>query len=472
MANGEFISDALEAIPFVLGQRDLIVLRVVLEPNEDPLKLVLDLIVYGKVTDEGKRTWRLTLQDLGISETGWPESSTHFVLPPQVQEGLRASLALMNLESERPLWLNLVRPYGYIGMLPWEFVLGTLLDRPVLRLPDFLERPRENTSVLELAVVFDPPSPVPAAQAELQLRSIVEQTLAASSRPKTSVNVFTTAAWIEQLEQLRSIGGDPRVKIHSPHKAVELVESLHSRPERRTGARPWLDWICAAVEGRSIDAVHFVGRAVVTSARSGLLISSAPVPDPDNQTTTVSLITIADIGVALTRVGAWAAIFSPPPDSCDGLAMPFVADAFAHSRPGTVLYHRAKAEDREILRQSLQFLFSSEPAQPPKLSAGFVYCQPGIVAAHVDFQDKLLFDVLKQNADLIGTPDTPNWAAATQRYIESVTLDQLRRNSPDVLFTKMLTGAVVASEQDKALKETLSDIQKIVGCYVQKYDKM
>jgi hypothetical protein len=498
MGLGDFITGALNAIPnpFAHGQHDLIVLRVALELTDGRLEAVLDLTAYGKVSDDGKRNWRLTLKDLGISETMQAESRPQIVLPLQVQEGLRAGLALMNPEADRPLWLNLVRPYGHLGMLPWERVLGPLLDRPVLRLPDFLERPRENTAVLETAIIFDPPPRVPAEKAALQLKSIVEGLLAASSRAKISVNVFTPAAWSDRLGH---ISADRRVTVHPPQMAVELAESLGARSEKREGSRLWLDWICAAVEGRSIDAVHFVGRAIATDARTGLLISSTPIPDPVNDTVTLALINIADISTTLTRVGAWAAIFSPSPDESVGLAMAFVADAFAHNRPGTVLYHSARPEDRDSLRQSLQFIFASGAAPPPMMAEGFLYCQPAAVAAHVDFRDRDLLDVLKQNSALvgkaasvidrargtaasipvigpiIGAPDvtqTPNWASATQRYIESATLDQLRSNSPDVLFTKMLSGKIMASKQDKVLKETLSDIQKIVGSYLQKSDKL
>jgi hypothetical protein len=498
MGLGDFFSDALKVIanPFAHGQHDLIVLRVALDRVDGQLEAVLDLTAYGKVSGEGKRNWRLTLQDLGISETIRPESPPQIVLPLQVQEGLRANIALMNPEADRPLWLDLVRPYGYLGMLPWERVLGLLLNRPVLRLPDFLERPRENTAVLESAIIFDPPPRTSADDATLQLKSIVEELLAGSSRAKTTVNVFTTAAWSERLGQ---ISADPRVTLHPPKEAVELAKSLGARSEPRPGSRLWLDWICAAVKGRSIDVVHFVGRAAATDTRTGLLISSTPLPDPDNETVTLALINIADISTALTRVGAWAGIFTPPPNESVGLAMAFVADAFAHARPGTVLYHPVRPDNRDSLRQSLQFLFAPDAAKPPLMAEGFVYCQPAAVEVHVNFQDKILLDVLKQNAALvgkaasvfdrarataasipvigpiIGTPDTtqtPNWASATQRYIESATLDQLRRNSTDVLFTQVQAGKAKTSEKimksDKALKETLSDIQKIVGGYLRK----
>jgi hypothetical protein len=498
----ENLSALWDAIPnpFEKGDHDLIVLRVVLELREGGAQAVLDLTAYGKVSDAGKRTWRLTFQDLGLADATRPASTPQINLPLQVQEGLRASVALMNPGSDLPLWLNLVRPYGHLGLLPWEDVLGKLLNRPVLRLPDFLERPRENTDVLEYGIVFDPPPETSSDKATDQLKSIVEQILAASSRATTRINVFTTDAWSERLGKISS---DNRVQLHPPKNASALVEALRAKTDKspetqseyRMGRRFWLDWICAAVEGRSLDAVHFVGRAQSTATRRGLLISSTPLPE--DGLVTLSLVEIADIGTTLTRVGAWAAIFSPPPDESGASTMAYVADAFAHSRPGTVLYHRARPEDRENLRQGFKFMFSSGASRPPKIVNGFIYCQPAAVVAHADFQGKFVLDSLTRNTELVGKPasfaerarakaaayipiirahdpqQAPNWASAVQRYIESATLDQLRLNSTDVLFTKPDApgGQVVTAGQNEVLKETLSDIQKVIGNYLRKADQ-
>lgn len=495
MALGDFITTAWNAIPspFAQASQDLIVLRVALQVTEGRTEAVLDLTSFGK-SSASARNWRLTLQDLGLSEAIRPESPPQLVLPLQVAEGLRDGIAAMNPEADRPLWLNLVRPYGSLGMLPWERVLGPLVARPVLRLPDFLERPRENPAVLQCAVVFDPPPRVAVEKARLQIQSIVEGLLEVPSRAKITVHVFTTAAWFDRLGP---ISADDRVTLHPPQNAAAHARASASQLEQLPLAQLWLDWICAALGGRAIDALHFVGRAVAGDTRTGLLISNSPLPDPDNDTMALALISIAAIGSALTRLGAWAAIFSPPPDESVGRAMAYVADAFARSRPCVVLYHPAGPDDRESVRASLHFLLDPGVAQPPAMSDGFIYCQPAAVVAHADFKDKVLRGVLRQNAALggravaaldraragaasipvigpifgsQGPTEAPTWASATQRYIENATFDQLQRNSPDILFTKARPEKIASSKQDMVLKDTLSDIQKIVGSYLKKTD--
>jgi hypothetical protein len=465
---------------------------VALDRSDGEFGVVLDLTTSADVSDESKRTWRVTLRDLGLAEDLRPESLPQIMLPLQVQDGLRASLKLMNSQADRPVWLKLVRPYGYLGMLPWERVLDALLERPVLRLPDFPERPRENTATLEVAIVFDPPPRVPDETASLQLKCITQELLASSLRRRTRVNVFTTSSWFERIGHSDL---DEHVTVYPPSKALALAEKLGARSERRTESGIWLDWICAAVEGRSIDAVYFVGRAVATDVRKGVQISSTPSPEDDDGTVALALVNIADIGTALTRVGAWAAIFSPPPLDRGGLGMAFVADAFARSRPGAVLYHPAEPEHREGLRRGLQILFASGEAQQSRMTDGFVYCHPAAIAPQLDLRDNVLFEVLKHNETLIGksasvlararasvasipiigpivgapdTTQTPNWASATQRFIEGAALDQLRRNSSDILFTKTSSGKVKSFEHDKVLTDALSDIQKVVAGYLNK----
>ena len=67
----------------------------------------------------------------------------------------------------------------------------------------------------------------------------------------------------------------------------------------------------------------------------------------------------------------------------------------------------------------------------------------------------------------------PNWASAAQRYVESATLNQLRRASTDVLFTKSAAtiDQVKTAAQSETVQKTLSDIQNIVGSYLKKSER-
>lgn len=489
-----FVNDALKAIsnPFSKGDHDLIVLRITLTLADGKPQVMFDLTGYGKIREQGRRNWRFALAEIGVSETLSPESTQYpntMTLPLQVQDGLKAGLALMNPAANLPLWLDLVRPYGFLGILPWEQVLSQLLERPVLRLPDFLERPRENSDVLEAAILFDPQPSTSPESAAGQLKIIVDEMLAGSPRTQTRIHVFSNAACGKALA---TASFDKRVVVHVPGENT-AGETAPDKCDDPFGHSPWFHWMGAALKGRSLDAVHFVCRARATESACGLLLCNSPF---SHEQQTLSWIDICDVGNALIRLGAWAAMFSPPSDDPEAGAMALVADAFAQSRPGSVLFHLAAPDTAKDLRESFGFLFSPGPSSPPKLTGGFLYCQPATVAAHAGFHASIVSDVLALNVpELIkqaswvdrarakagvyfpalgvDLKQPPNWASATQRYVESATLNQLRRASTDVLFTKSSAAIdqVKAAAQSETVQKTLSDIQNIVGSYLKKSEK-
>lgn len=482
------LSDFFRAIPnpFAKSNPDLIVLRTTLTLAEDRPKIVFDLTGYGEIGEQGRRTWRLALDEIGVSEHLSPDrahDSSVLSLPLQLQDGLKAGLALMNPAADRPLWLDLVRPYGFLGILQWERVLSELLARPVLRLPDFLVRPRENTDVLEAAILFDPPPSIAPDNAVDQLKLIVGELLAGSPRVQTRLHIFPNAACATELAN-PSVKLDKRARIHA---ASEITGASAEGPGF---VSPWFDWICAALEGQSLDAVHFVCRTRATESAALLLLSRSPHAA---EAQTLTPADIGDVGAALARLGAWAAMFSPPAGDNDGAAMAFVADTLAQSRPGSVLFHPAARDCMQDLRESFRFLFSPEPSHSPKLARGFLYCQPESVAAHAGFNAKIASSVLpselpelaKQAAWVdrarakagvyipalgLDLKQAPDWASAAQRYVESASLDQLRRVSTDVLFSKSTAALdqVKAAAQSETVQKTLSDIQNIVGSYLRR----
>lgn len=173
--------------------------------------------------------------------------------------------------------------------------------------------------------------------------------------------------------------------------------------------------------------------------------------------------------------------------------MAFVADTLAQSRPGAVVFHPAAPDCAQDLRETFRFLFSPQPAQPPKLTKGFLYCQPASVAAHAGFHAKIASTVLPSELPELAKQaswvdrarakagvyipalgldlkQAPDWASAAQRYVESASLDQLRRVSTDVLFSKSTAALdqVKAAAQSETVQKTLSDIQNIVGSYLKR----
>ena len=247
------------------------------------------------------------------------------------------------------------------------------------------------------------------------------------------------------------------------------------------------------MKGCSLDAVHFVCRARATESACGLLLCNSPF---SHEQQTLTWIDIGDVGSALIRLGAWAAMFAPPWDNSEAAAMALVADTFAQSRPGSVLFHPAAPDSAKDLRESFRFLFSPGPSSPPKLTRGFLYCQPATVAAHAGFHANIVSEVLGLNVpaltkqaswvdraeqrqgytfQLWGSISSSHRIGPRRHSVMSRVrrLNQLRRASTDVLFTKSAAtiDQVKTAAQSETVQKTLSDIQNIVGSYLKKSER-
>jgi hypothetical protein len=476
-------------------------LRITLTFWEGDPQVELALMRGSDVSANAGRKWSVQPASLGVPTSAAPDTTPSLNLPLQVVEGLQANLA--NEPKSLPLWLRFSKPHGYLGILPWERVLTEALQRPVLRLPDLLERPRENRDVLEVAICFDSCSQPLQQDPSDQVKRLVDAIVGASPRSQTRVHLFAAAPWSDSL---RAAGLDSRVRIHDPAAAPTYAKAMRrafpgevpgtAPKEYVTLQSPWSIWICETLGGRTLDAIHFICASGITDAGPALIGSGSP--SPCEKVRALSSADAADLGALMARTGAWAALFSPPPDGGSGVALALMADALAHTRPATVLYQPlSTSEHAAALRRAYAFLFAPRPSAAPSLTDGFVYCQPTSVDAYANLDIPPVLGATQVNAAVLEqaaslwdrtrayiTPyipgvqnfeieQAPKWATAVQRHIETLALEQLRRSSPDVLLsTKASAVAQVdpsaRSEKSVEADETLAEIQKIVGDYLQK----
>jgi len=203
-----------------MSPSSLIMLRITLTFWERDPQVQLALMSGTEAADESGRIWCVPFSTLGGSSRLESDAAPSLELPLQVLEGLGAALA--EKPKDLPLWLNFTKPHGNLGALPWERVLVEALSRPVLRLPDLLERPRENRAVLEVAICFDAPPETPQDKAAEQIARLVDTILRGSPRPQTRIGLFTTANWYPCLAGLRI---DSRVQHYDPAGAPTFEEA-------------------------------------------------------------------------------------------------------------------------------------------------------------------------------------------------------------------------------------------------------
>jgi hypothetical protein len=408
--------------------------------------------------------------------------------------GNRVAKTLVELKvaPHIPIWLHLAKPYGWLGILPWEAALEEPTGRSALRLPDFLERPRENVASLDVVVCCDL---VEDSSTVEQLERVIHAALNGSPRTQTRVTVF---ALPENCRALRTtFKADSRVWM-APSPSLT----------GNSGSSAWFSAITLALRERSADVVHFICRASAVAGRASLRLA-----DPggqDSQLATARFPSIGEVSALLTGIGAWAAIFTLPRGEPDS-RLRWFADALAQARPGCVLF-----DGGGDLTQFYHFLFSPEPSDPPPLGANFIYCQP---ATTTTLEDPTLARIvaLGQNAELFlsaaskvtgnskleaaaavvgkvvsvipaiaevlglraptapaGPSATPTWLAAAQRYVEAVSLEIVRSSAKDPLLADHFRTVArqggdhevsnpAQAEASDVVAQTLSQLQTIIA---------
>jgi len=265
-------------------------------------------------------------------------------------------------EARAPLWIYLVKPYGYLGLVPWERDIVDATSLPVLRLPDFLEPPLDTDSPLDIAVVCSVPPMVGKAAVRLpQLEQVVE--VLANELPRASrVHVFC--------------GDDSRAMAHESFDRIENVTVYDPQVDASAGEDAWFRWILQSMEGTALDAVHFIAHGIIGADCGLVALAASPTADARGGYYPAA----SEIDQFLTSAGAWCAAFHVPWDRTTDLGVRFVADSLGMIRPGTVLVHDGNLDTATGLHDATALIYATERATPPVSPAVFVYIQPSRVA--------------------------------------------------------------------------------------------
>lgn len=311
-------------------------------------------------------------------------------LPPVLLDGLRGWFA-NKTEGRRPLWVHLVKPYGMLRIVPWEFCLGRALARPILMLPDFVfPPPREAMHVLDVALCGSAPLGYEGYSVHQALRQAADRILSgAGAGRRVRLHVFADRDIGEHLSAAWKADGrlGAQIIVHDTAKAEPYVaEDISSRLVDASGTlrSPWLLWMCDVLAAQAIDVVHFVCHGHLTRERGALLFAQSPRERSDRYL--AGPVGAAELGTFLTRVGAWSTVFSALPDNHSALGLRWLADEIAQSRPGPMMMHNLAADSHgEALAAGYAFLYGLEPQAAPESNALFIYCQPYLEAGVVSF---------------------------------------------------------------------------------------
>ncbi len=365
-------------------QYDLTVLKTELvdAPREESrVRFTLE----GKVQGELKSlaTWTTPTKSLGLSERFDARASLRqgptAQLPSELLQGLGGFLN-EDAESDRTLWVHLVKPYGVLRFVQWEKLLGAALGVPILMLPDFIfPPPRETRGTLEVVLCGSAPHGHEEGSVLHHLRQAVDRILEASVR-RTRIHVFVDKDLAPPLRSHWAASGqlDNSVLLHAHAIAARYVaEDLPSRLLDRTDSirSPWLLWMREALRGRSVDVLHFICHGYLSRERGALLFAQSPLERTDRYLS--GPVSAAELQCFLNQVGAWSTVFSSLPDNYSEPGLRALADEIAQGRPGPLMMHNLGEDPRaEHLAPAYRFLYAPERTPIPVSRSLFIYCQP------------------------------------------------------------------------------------------------
>lgn len=463
----------------IASENGLVTLRVRVQPRGREVAAQLQLVSYLEGNPRELQDWWLDSSMLGLPARIGAHWQPTRVLPAEVLQGLHAAVADLGLAPGLPLWLHLVKPFGVLGALDWEAALVPTLGRPLLRLPDFLELTREDSSLLDVALVCSEPVSEPRLNPPQVLQDVVAAVLAGSRRAHTTIHLFPDEAYHDGL--CARFAHEPRVVVHDPqgarpHGVAPRAEGVGAADTGELQS-PWLKWMRDSMKGRSLDAVHFVCHGCITDQRPALALAESPLSNRDRLD--ARYVGVRELAAFLTQVGAWSAVFSSPPGNYSEAGLRLLADSLAQARPGPVLFHTLDAPGPAPELQAMYgFLYAPAPSPVPEQHSWFAYCQPSLIAglAPVAPQrprrgetalnlNRALFEASfvaprssrgLRSLGPAATPEpAPSWVSAAQRYVEQQA-QQLQQDRPEDVDA---TAARVAGEVER----TLAQLQSIVG---------
>lgn len=450
--------------PLARAEHVSMVLRVGLRFSDQDSEVHFDLTPRATAPEGEHRIWRCPFGTLG-APSNLLQPPQNFSLPVQLVGGLREALTAESLPVDQPLWLDLIRPYGLLGVLPWEAALGNALGRPILRLPSFIEPVHEGEDIADLALLLCATPTYDRDRMVWQVRSVADAVLQASGRLQTRVHIFASKPWYDVF--LSESLDHERISLYHPPS-----RSRATQRGPRDLRRLWTDWISVSLGGQTVDAVHIICDAVPTSVGAMLSLEQ---PWGISGRRIVARASVEDMCAMLTRLGAWTAIITPAALSASKQAAAFFADATAHTRPGPLLYHLLEDQkDAQALIDAYRFLLSPRPTHSPRLSHGFLYCPSSAVAHEVPISADEIAAAIEPAAPstkeiaVSPHPRVPNWASATQRFFETAKLDELRRASGDVLLSRAgsmpdKVDPAALTKDVKVANQTLSDILGVIS---------
>jgi len=446
------------------GQRKQLVLKLSLSLASEEVQVLFELCfgdqLVGRLAASPKSVHvPLSFEELRNADRNPP----HYSLPDYVASPIESVVRRM-LEKNEPLWLQIGNPCGYLPVVPWERMLQPCLGVPVMRMSNQDIQPAVPGSSLQIVICVSLPSAPKETSNEAIIRRVVCQ-IPPGLAQNVDVHLFADRKTQSALSRLRNaLPADYKITIHDPAAAPSYTEAYTPQPESSTTeeANPWLIWMLHALQGRSIDVVHFLCHGNLSQNKGRLALGPAPLRDV--QADWARLVDAQNLSIFLNRLGAWSLTLSSPPGNIAPSGLRLLADQVSRMRPGPILVHDMIADlDDDAIKACYLFLYARKPGLLPKSAAVSLQCHPlqlirqtASIASQQLLKNFTLAGTLGRA--LSGAQKSHAWVTGSQRSLEQVaaTLGEASANE---------VSQAIASGTENALRFTAELLAKAASGY-------
>ena len=427
-------------------EHNLAVLQIVLDraASTDTGKIVFDLEIKRQRVME---PLHISCQEMNVplrlrEFRKYRYVEPDFMIPDWVVQKLNEELAGY-MDEGVPLWIQLTNTSGFLPVVPWERLLQSRLHLPILRLPYYTLKPFTDAGSLDVVICSSSPEAKDEIPIVHLVKQITDELFASVNRPMIRAHVFADgdsyAGLQEALKDRLTTADGNGVILYDPKKAPDFDPGTHQTSD--TGARsttdsPWLAWIAESLAGRSVDALHFICHGYLSSDQGALAFAQSPTRNEDRSI--ARFVGAQQLAAFSTQLGAWLIGFTSPPLNFSLLGLRLLADQIARLRPGPVLIQQDRPDIVPGLHgETYGFLCNPDADTPPASDGLLLYCHPWKIKQVADEADEgIQADWLNQytlaKAEIIEVlqtdQNTPNWVAASQRYLENCTAEILNES--------------------------------------------
>jgi hypothetical protein len=385
---------------------------------------------------------------------------------------------LRQIEGDRKaggaLWLDFAAPSGGLPLYAWERFMDPFITAPMLRLPS---NPPVQVSVRQGPLAVALCASLPRAKAAFHADDLLLRGVMAvlAAHPESHCHLFRDRPEEESgsfRAQLESFAGRERFTLHDPRDAEKFGAPPRSEggPSAEVTASPWLEWMKEALQGKTVEMVHFFCHGYLCGDYGHLAFAESPVFNRDR--TWARFVGADELYRFLNHLNIPCLGMTEPPRNFSPKGLRSLTVEMARKRQGVVMFHDLE-EDRQTrdLEEAMRLLLAPKHViRPDELRSVILYGDPRRFAGRLGGAPP--GDTTATAATTKGLPSAWNrkrWFGKLRGLVEhGISKEEIHLPELAGRLTKTLEGYVVenavpipswANTATRLLRENLDELE-------------